>query len=58
MSHTQVRETQVEVPAVTPSRPSPEATSGNRLSLVRATALVVGSIVGVGIFNLPTSLAG
>jgi basic amino acid/polyamine antiporter, APA family len=28
-----------------------------RLGLVGATALVVGSIVGVGIFNLPTSLA-
>ena len=29
-----------------------------RLGLVGATALVVGSIVGVGIFNLPSSLAG
>jgi APA family basic amino acid/polyamine antiporter len=32
-------------------------TSGNQLSLLGATALVVGSIVGVGIFNLPSSLA-
>jgi basic amino acid/polyamine antiporter, APA family len=29
-----------------------------RLGLTTATSLVVGSIVGVGIFNLPTSLAG
>jgi APA family basic amino acid/polyamine antiporter len=33
-------------------------TSEHGLGLVEATALVVGSIVGVGIFNLPTSLAG
>jgi basic amino acid/polyamine antiporter, APA family len=30
----------------------------DRLGLTGATALVVGSIVGVGIFNLPSSLAG
>jgi basic amino acid/polyamine antiporter, APA family len=30
----------------------------HRFGLPTATALVVGSIVGVGIFNLPTSLAG
>ncbi|HLY49451.1 MAG TPA: amino acid permease [Solirubrobacteraceae bacterium] len=35
----------------------PSATSDNRLSLLGATALVIGSIVGVGIFNLPASLA-
>lgn len=35
-----------------------DSNSGGRLDLVGATALVVGSIVGVGIFNLPTSLAG
>jgi len=35
----------------------PAAASGHRLSLPGATALVVGSIVGVGIFNLPTALA-
>jgi APA family basic amino acid/polyamine antiporter len=41
-----------------PPRPSePEATSGGGLTLAGATALVVGSIVGVGIFNLPSSLA-
>ena len=43
-------------PAPPPAQ-APEATSGNRLSLLGATALVVGSIVGVGIFNLPSSLA-
>jgi basic amino acid/polyamine antiporter, APA family len=37
--------------------PAAEDTSDHRLGLVGATALVVGSIVGVGIFNLPTSLA-
>ena len=37
--------------------PAPAEEPG-RLSLVGATALVVGSIVGVGIFNLPSSLAG
>lgn len=26
--------------------------------LTTATALIVGSIIGVGIFNLPTSLSG
>jgi APA family basic amino acid/polyamine antiporter len=35
----------------------PAAASGHRLSLPGATALVVGSIVGVGIFNLPSALA-
>jgi APA family basic amino acid/polyamine antiporter len=52
-------------PITTPAAPkkpaAPEATSSGgkngRLSLQGATALVVGSIVGVGIFNLPTSLA-
>jgi basic amino acid/polyamine antiporter, APA family len=33
------------------------APSGGQLGLLGATALVVGSIVGVGIFNLPSSLA-
>ena len=39
-----------------PLRAEPEAPA--RLGLFGATALVIGSIVGVGIFNLPTSLAG
>jgi len=30
----------------------------HRLSLTGATALITGSIIGVGIFNLPSSLAG
>jgi APA family basic amino acid/polyamine antiporter len=41
--------------------PAPTArasTSDGRLGLPGATALVVGTIVGVGIFNLPTALAG
>src|SRR5690348_9300852 len=46
-------------PAPPPPAPEapPAATSGSRLSPLGATALVVGSIVGVGIFNLPSSLA-
>ena len=36
--------------------PSPSATG--RFGLGTAIALIVGSIIGVGIFNLPTSLAG
>ena len=40
------------------SAPSePGSGPADRLTLVGATALVVGSIVGVGIFNLPSSLA-
>jgi APA family basic amino acid/polyamine antiporter len=35
-----------------------QADESGRLGLIGATALVVGSIVGVGIFNLPTALAG
>jgi basic amino acid/polyamine antiporter, APA family len=41
-------------PAAAPSRARPAA---DGLGLTGATALVVGSIVGVGIFNLPSSLA-
>ncbi|HUO71161.1 MAG TPA: amino acid permease [Solirubrobacteraceae bacterium] len=44
-------------PAGAPAAPV-EAPTANGLGLAGATALVVGSIVGVGIFNLPTSLAG
>ena len=48
-------------PAPGATGPAPEtrssATSGSRLSPLGATALVVGSIVGVGIFNLPSALA-
>jgi basic amino acid/polyamine antiporter, APA family len=36
---------------------SPAARTSEPLTLVGATSLVVGSIVGVGIFNLPASLA-
>jgi APA family basic amino acid/polyamine antiporter len=41
------------VPEVPPARPEVRG----RLGFTTATALVVGSIIGVGIFNLPTSLA-
>ena len=49
--------TQVDIrrPSAAPQSPPEEPP---RLGLPGATALVVGSIVGVGIFNLPTSLAG
>jgi basic amino acid/polyamine antiporter, APA family len=43
-----------QAPAVAPSRAAKPAAG---LGLTGATALVVGSIVGVGIFNLPSSLA-
>jgi APA family basic amino acid/polyamine antiporter len=43
-------------PAPVPPGAPPEEPRG-RLNLTAATALIVGSIVGVGIFNLPTSLA-
>jgi APA family basic amino acid/polyamine antiporter len=45
------------VSAIPGPAPAPEAKSADGLGLSAATALVVGSIVGVGIFNLPTSLA-
>ena len=45
-------------PAPAPPATSAAAPTDNRLGLTGATALVMGSIVGVGIFNLPTSLAG
>ena len=35
-----------------------ESLRDGRLGLSGATALVLGTIVGVGIFNLPTALAG
>jgi APA family basic amino acid/polyamine antiporter len=47
----------VSTPATIARTPQPRSTD-SRLGLPGATALVVGSIVGVGIFNLPTSLAG
>lgn len=44
-------------PAPGVAEQAPPAPPTNRLGLNGATALVVGSIVGVGIFNLPSSLA-
>src|SRR5918998_1488384 len=46
----------IPAPASAPAPPS-AAKPADGLGLTGATALVVGSIVGVGIFNLPTSLA-
>jgi len=36
---------------------SPEVDGGGQFGLGTATALIIGSIIGVGIFNLPSSLA-
>src|SRR5262250_1998155 len=38
-------------------RPPSEQESSHQFGLAAAMALIVGSIIGVGIFNLPTSLA-
>jgi basic amino acid/polyamine antiporter, APA family len=40
-----------------PHGPSPGPTGSRGFGLTTATALIVGSIIGVGIFNLPTSLS-
>jgi APA family basic amino acid/polyamine antiporter len=63
MAYAKPKRALIKRPAAHQTHTAPEATSsdeqqGSRLSLMGATALVVGSIVGVGIFNLPTSLAG
>jgi APA family basic amino acid/polyamine antiporter len=48
----------VSTEAPSTQEPSPnEATSGPRFGLTTAVALIMGSIIGVGIFNLPTSLS-
>jgi APA family basic amino acid/polyamine antiporter len=41
-----------------PDAEAPGEAPGRGFGLSVATALIVGSIIGVGIFNLPTSLAG
>jgi len=46
--------TAITEPTPTPAPPEPASGPADRLTLVGATALVVGSIVGVGIFNLPS----
>src|SRR3954464_12376065 len=43
---------------VEPERSESAAEARGTLALPQATALIVGSIIGVGIFNLPYSLAG
>jgi basic amino acid/polyamine antiporter, APA family len=50
---------QVHIPQETP-RPASKPSSGegaHQFGLTAAMALIVGSIIGVGVFNLPTSLA-
>jgi APA family basic amino acid/polyamine antiporter len=44
-------------PVAAPPEAPARKDGDSRLNLTAATALIVGSIVGVGIFNLPTSLA-
>jgi APA family basic amino acid/polyamine antiporter len=44
-------------PEVAPAPRTPATPDDNRFGLGVATALVIGSIIGVGIFNLPASLA-
>src|SRR4051812_46041012 len=43
--------------AVDPGEESPAEESGQKFGLPAAMALIVGSVIGVGVFNLPTSLA-
>jgi APA family basic amino acid/polyamine antiporter len=45
-------------PAARPAEAEAASSSDRGLGLAGATALVLGTIVGVGIFNLPTALAG
>jgi len=41
-----------------PTAPTPAADKGRGFGPTQAIALIMGSIIGVGIFNLPTSLSG
>jgi APA family basic amino acid/polyamine antiporter len=43
--------------AAQPAGGEPAGGQGHRFGLTSATALIVGTIIGVGVFNLPTSLA-
>jgi hypothetical protein len=54
---TTVRQGALQGPSPKSGAAAPAAPSGRRLGLLGAGALVVGSIVGVGIFNLPSALA-
>ncbi len=47
--------TEIQPPAPTAGTPARDA--GRNFGLTTAIALIMGSIIGVGIFNLPTSLA-
>ena len=46
-----------DVAATSPAEATPSDTAKAGFGLGTATALIIGSIIGVGIFNLPTSLA-
>src|SRR5690348_5897880 len=50
---------QVHIPQEAPGPASkpPSGESAHQFGLTAAMALIVGSIIGVGVFNLPTSLA-
>ncbi len=50
----------IHLPPEAPGSASEPAGSegAQKFGLTAAMALIVGSIIGVGIFNLPTSLAG
>ena len=41
-----------------PPRAAPDETPGRTLGLSSSTALVVGSIIGTGVFTMPAVLAG
>ncbi len=56
-SHPQPTSSAPVTEAARPAGPASATRPSDRLGLTGATALVVGSIVGVGIFNLPSSLA-
>ena len=45
-------------PTPTAKAPDESAAKDSRFGPIQAIALIMGSIIGVGIFNLPTSLAG
>jgi APA family basic amino acid/polyamine antiporter len=49
---------EVETAAESAGLAESEGSDSRGFGLTTATALIVGSIIGVGIFNLPTSLAG
>ena len=51
-------ETPVRAPVSSPQRGSPVERSAKALGLPSATALVIGSIIGTGVFTMPAVMAG